>query len=223
MGLEPREDRVARFKDIHKGETIYVIGSGASLNYIDPRLLVGHPVVTTNHIGLELGLTEFYAVSHYHIDAHIIAQAHPHIPVVVPQVDQGGTQLAPTAPEYPSVWAFPTNQQAYGNFHPEVHWPTEPDSLVVGPTSLHMTMHFAHYLGASVIMLMGADCGTVDGEENRTGHDRGIGSPWGVWANALPLVADRLRRMGTSVHSVNPWVNFGLEGHSYWSPTATVN
>lgn len=222
MGLTARPDRV-QFKDFHKGEVIYVIGSGATLNYIDPRLLTGQTVVTTNHIGVELGLEHFYCVSHYHIDANIIAASHPDVPIIVPEVDQGGTQLAATAPDHPNVWAFPTNQQQYGNFHPEVHWPEEPDSLVVGPTSLHMTMHFAHYLGASVILLLGADCGTIDGEENRTGHDRGIGSPWGVWANALPLVADRLRRMGTAVHSVNPWVNPSLEGHSYWSPTTTVN
>jgi hypothetical protein len=222
MGLTARPDRV-QFRDRHKGATIYVLGSGSSLNFIDPGYFADKIVVTTNHIGVELGLEEFYCVSHYHIDANLIAASHPHIPIIVPEVDQGGNQLAETAPEHPNVWAFPTNQQAYAAFDPASHWPGEDDSLVVGPTSLHMTMHFAHYLGARYIVLVGADCGILDGEENRTGHDRGIGSPWGVWAMALPRVAAHLRSLGTDVYSLNPFVNFGLEGHSYWSPTATVN
>lgn len=222
MGLTARPDRV-QFRDRHRGATVYVLGSGSSLDHIDPGFFAGKVVVTTNHIGVELGLDDFYCVSHYHIDANLIAASHPHIPIIVPEVDQGGNQLADHAPEHPNVWAFPTNQQAYAAFDPESHWPTEPDSLVVGPTSLHMTMHFAHYLGAAYIVLVGADCGTLDGRENRDGHDRGIGSPWGVWALALPRVADQLRRMGTEVYSLNPFVNFALEGHSYWSPTGTVN
>ena len=222
MGLTPRPERV-QFRDRHAGKTVYVLASGPSLNYIEPSFFDDKIVVAVNYIGTELALSRFYMVSHYHLDAHEMANKRPDIPIIVPEVDQGGTQLAATAPDYPNVWSFPTNQQAYAGFDPDVHWPTEPDSLVVGPTSLHMTMHFAAYLGATHIVLVGADCGTLDGAENRNGHDRGIGSPWGVWATMLPRVADKLRSQGTEVYSLNPFVNFGLEGHRYWSPTATVN
>lgn len=222
MGLTPRPERT-QFRDKHAGATIYVLASGASLNYIAPSFFEDKTVVAVNFIGDELGLSDFYMVSHYHLDAHAIAAKRPDIPIIVPEVDQGGNQLAATAPDYPNVWSFPTNQQRYAAFNPETDWPTEPDSLPVGSTSLHMTMGFAHYLGAATIILVGADCGTLDGEENRSGHDRGIGSPWAVWADHLPRVANRLRHMGTEVYSLNPFVNFGLEGHRYWSPTATVN
>ena len=222
MGLTPRIERT-KFRDRHAGETIYVLASGASLNYIAPAFFDDKTVVAVNYIGVELGLSRFYMVSHYHLDAHAVAQMRPDVPIIVPEVDQGGNQLADTAPEYPNVWSFPTNVQRYAAFDPDTDWPTEPDSLPVGSTSLHMTMAFAAYLGAAYIVLVGADCGTLDGEENRSGHDRGIGSPWPVWADHLPRVANRLRRHGTEVYSLNPFVNFGLEGHRYWSPTATVN
>ena len=220
--LAPRPDRV-RFRNVHKGETIYVLASGPSLNHIAPGFFADKTVVAVNYIGLELGLDRYYMVSHYHLDAHGVAPVQPHIPIIIPEVDQGGDRLADRPPDYPNVWSFPTNQQRYAAFDPETDWPTEPDALPVGSTSLHMTMGFAHYLGAATIILVGADCGTLDGAENRNGHDRGIGSPWPVWANHLPRVANKLRRMGTEVYSLNPFVNFGLEGHRYWSPTATVN
>ena len=220
--LAPRAERV-QFRGRHAGETVYVLASGASLNHIDPGFFAGKTVVAVNFIGAELGLTDYYMCSHYHLDAIAVTAKHPGQTIIVPEVDQGGTQLAPYAPPGDNVWAFPTNQQAYAAFDPDVHWPADPDSLVVGPTSLHFTMHFAHYLGAAHIVLVGADCGTLDGQENRSGHDRGIGSPWEVWARSLPRVADRLRAMGSNVYSLNPFVNFGIEGHSYWSPTAVVN
>jgi hypothetical protein len=222
MGLTPRPERV-QFRDKHKGETIYVLASGSSLNHINPAFFADKTVVAVNFIGLELGLRDYYMVSHYHLDAIEVSRIGPEQTIIIPEHDQGGNALAHTTPDGANVWAFPTNQQRYAAFDPDSDWPTEPDSLVVGPTSLHMTMHFAAYLGAATIILVGADCGTLDGHENRNGHDRGIGSPWGVWAQSLPRVADRLRSMGTDVYSLNPFVNFALEGHSYWSPTTTVN
>ena len=70
---------------------------------------------------------------------------------------------------------------------------------------------------------MGADCGTLDGNENRAGHDNGIGSPYAVWEDFLPRVADRLRRDGVNVYSLNPFVTPALEGHSYRSPRCQIN
>jgi hypothetical protein len=222
MGLTPRPERV-QFRDRHKGETVYVLASGPSLNHINPAFFADKTVVAVNYIGLELGLPRYYMVSHYHLDAIAVSEVQPDTPIIVPEYDQGGTQLAPHAPTGANVWGFPTNQQRYAAFNVDEDWPTEPDSLAVGPTSLHMTMHFAHYLGAASIVLVGADCGTLDGAENRNGHDRGIGSPWPVWAEMLPRVADKLRSLGSDVYSLNPFVNVGLEGHAYWSPTTRVN
>lgn len=224
MGLTPRPERT-QFRDRHAEKTVYVLASGASLNHIEPAFFEDKIVVAVNYIGTELGLREFYMCSHYHLDAIAVAEMRPDVTIVVPEIDQGGTQLAPHAPTGENVWGFPTNQQRYASFDPSDDWPSEPDSLVVGPTSLHFTMDFARYLVGvgGTIILVGADCGTLDGSENRSGHDRGIGSPWAVWAEQLPRVAARIREKGTAVYSLNPFVNFGLEGHSYWSPTTTVN
>lgn len=224
MGLTPRPDRVT-FRDRHAGQVVWVIASGASLDYVDPRMLAGQVVVAVNYIGEELALADYYCATHYHYDANILSDRYPNLTIVVPEDDQGGSLLADHTPDAPNVWSFPTNPQMYGAFTVEAHWPTDPDALVVGPTGLHFAMHFAAYLvgAGGTIILVGADCGLLDGHPHRAGHSPGIGAPWGVWADTLPRVADRLRADGTSVHSLNPFVNFALEGHQYVAPGCTIN
>ena len=224
MGLTPRPERTA-YRNLYAGQTVYVLASGASLDHIDQRFFADKLTVAVNFIGYELGITPTFVATHYHLDAIAIAAQHPEQPIIVPEHDQGGPRLAPHAPTGRNVFSFPTNQQQYAAFSVAEHWPTEPDSLVVGPTSLHFAMHFAAYLVGSggFVVLAGADCGTLDDRANRDGHDPGVGFPWDVWAESLPRVADRIRADGTGVMSLNPFVNPGLEGHRYWSTTTTVN
>jgi hypothetical protein len=224
MGLTPRPERV-QFRDKHLRGIVWVLASGASMNYIPPEMFRDQTVVAVNYIGLELGLKNYYMCSHYHLDSIAVSEVAPETTIIVPEHDQGGNQLAAHPPEGDNVWSFPTNQQRYAQFNAATDWPTEPDSLVVGPTSLHFAMDFARYLVGvgGTIILVGADTGTIDGEGNRSGHDAGIGSPWGVWASSLPEVAGQIRYRGTNVVSLSPWVSFLLEGHSFWSPLGSVN
>ena len=225
MGLKmvlPRKRE--SFKDSRKGETIYVLGSGKSLDYIAPGFFDDKVCVCTNRVGLTLGLPSYYTVSHYHRDAMTVADNRPDLPVIAPEADlgAGGPEAANVEPTQPNIYRFPTNPQLFDRFDPAAHWPDEPHTLVAGPTSLHMTMHFAQYLGAAHIVLVGADCGTLDSASNFTGYSIGD-NPFEVWQRTLGGVADQMRAHGTSVHSLNPFVNFALEGHHFRGPTTTIN
>jgi hypothetical protein len=77
------------FRRRHAGETIYVVGSGATLDHVPHGFFDGKIVVCINRAGEALGLEEFYSVTHYHLDAHILADARPDLPVIVPMVEQG--------------------------------------------------------------------------------------------------------------------------------------
>ena len=59
--------RVKRFKDIHKGERCFIIGTGPSLNLINFNLIKDEIIfgVNTPHTGLpKFGITcDYYAVS----------------------------------------------------------------------------------------------------------------------------------------------------------------
>jgi hypothetical protein len=212
------------FRDKHRGETAYVIGSGASVDYIDPTFFAGKLCVCVNRVGFALGLESFYTVTHYHRDAMTVANGRPDLAVITPQADlgAGGPEAADRIPDEPNVYFFPTGAQRFGAFDVESDWPTEPDTLVAGPTSLHMTMHFAAYLGASSIVLVGADCGRIDDTSNFAGYSIGD-NPFSVWDRTLPQVANKIRASGVGVYSLNPFVNFGLEGHQYRSPSVSIN
>lgn len=224
LTLTPADRR--SFRDAHAGQTIYALGSGATLDHIDPAFFADKITVCVNNVGAVYGLQSYYTVTHYHLDAVRNARQRPDLPVIAPEADLG----AGGPEEYhgppitdPNVYFFPTNPQKFGAFDPALHWPDDPEWLVAGPTSLHMTMDFARYLGARWIVLVGADCGLVDGRSNFGGYRVGD-NPMPVWADTLPKVADELRRRyGVDVHSLNPWVNYGLEGHAYHSPTCRIN
>lgn len=212
------------FRDAHKGETLWVLASGASLDYIDRAFWDDKVCVCVNKVGLTLGLIDFYTVTHYWLDAIIVGEQYRDQPIIVP-VDNlvtTGPEVAPYEPTDANVYKFKTGPQRYAAFDPAAHWPQDPDTLVVGPTSLHMTMHFAAYLGAATIILVGADCGQLGGHSNFTGYTVGD-NPMDVWQRTLPGVADELRKRGTAVHSLNPFVNFALEGTSFHSPAVRIN
>lgn len=221
MGLTVPGD-VTGFRGSRAGETAFVLGSGASLNHVPRWFWADKFVVAVNFVGVRLGLQDFYAVTHYHCDAALIAAERPDIPVIAPVVDQGGPAAIATPPDAPNIYYVKTGTQAFSQFDCAELWPREPDTLVVGPTSLHMTMHFAQYLGARHIILAGADCGTLDGASNFDGYAPGD-NPLDVWERSLRDVANRLRTDGVSVLSLNPFVNFALEGHSFRGPTTNVN
>jgi hypothetical protein len=86
-----------------------------------------------------------------------------------------------------------------------------------------MGMHFAAYLGAKFIILAGADCGILDERDAIEGYAPGDPKPYPVWEQQLPKVAKKLRSMGVGVMSLNPFVNLTLEGHSFRSPSVSIN
>lgn len=223
MGLTLPAEREG-FKGIHAGETIYVIGSGASLNFIDPEFFRDKICVCVNRVGLTLAIDEFYSVTHYHRDAMIVAAEYPSLPIITPWDDLGaGTwEAADHIPTEPNIYRFVTNRQMFSAFNVERDWPEDDHALVAGPTSLHMTMHFAAYLGAKSIILAGTDCGRFDDLSNFS--DYAIGdNPFTVWEQTLPLVANRIRAMGINVMSINPFVTPALEGHAFRSPSVSIN
>ena len=213
------------FADIHKGETVWVLGSGASLQRIAPRLLAGQTVVATNFAGTTAGLEWFYSVAHHHSDADRIARLRPDLLVLTPAVEQLPPEdRSPERASEPNVVFVPTTDQHYERFDPQAHWPADDDRLVVGPTSLHMAMHLAVYMGASDIVLVGADCGAFDHASRIADYPDPDGHlHYGLWTRSLEAMAGRIRRLGVGVHSLNPWVTPRLEGHRYETEGLTIN
>jgi hypothetical protein len=213
------------YRGIHAGETAWVIGSGSSLNHIDASFFDDKLCVCVNFSGVSKGLQRFYSVSHHHNDADQIAQMRPDLTVFTTEVEQLPSEDRSAHPaREPNVIKCPTIDQRYAAFNPFDHWPEDPDTLIVGPSSVHMTMHLAAYMGAAHIVMVGADCGEFDGASRVTDYEHPDGLlHFDVWRNALESMAGKLRSLGVSVHSINPWVTPTLEGHKYRSGSLHIN
>ena len=208
MGLED-------FRDVHCCKTVYVFGSGATLNYLAPSFFDDKICVATNFAGSVFGLRRYYVFSHYHADAVAEAALPQTVAVFTPHREHG------TDAEFlgfmPKIVTFPTTTGRPGtSFNPSgKDWPTLDNSLVIGSSSIHGAMHLAAYLGAKFIVLVGADCGTLGGAERVEGYVQGE-HPWELYESHLRDMKQRLWDVyGCQVYSLNPFVNYSLEGTQY--------
>ncbi len=216
MGLNHRA-----LRNVHRGKTAWVVGSGRTTAYLPPGFLDGRWVIAVNHAGTTLGLSSFTTVSNHHDDAQRVALERPSQLVVTTQVEQVPAQdrsgVEATAHNIVKV---PSIEQPYGGFTTDEHWPTDPELFAVGPTSLHLALRWAWYCGAAHIVLVGADCGALDDTGRMDGYPNNPdGSEgqllYGLWESTLRDIAGRLRRDGVGVVSLNPFVTLALEGHTF--------
>ena len=208
MGLED-------FRDVHCCKTVYVFGSGATLNYLAPSFFDDKICVATNFAGSVFGLRRYYVFSHYHADSIAEAALPQTVAVFTPQREHG------TDAEFlgfmPKIVTFPTTTGRPGtSFNPSgKDWPTLDNSLVIGSSSIHGAMHLAAYLGAKFIVLVGADCGSLGGVDRVEGYVPGD-SHWVLYEQHLRDMKQRLWDVyGCQVYSLNPFVNYSLEGTQY--------
>jgi hypothetical protein len=205
--------RLNDLKGKHQGETIWVLGSGPSLNFLSPELFRDKITVSTNFSARTLGFIPDYVFTHYHEDAlDLISDSG----MVVTLTNNWRDSSPFPRPENPDIVLV--EQDSYTPpgeaWSPETH-PPRKDSLVYGSSSLHGSMHLAAHLGAAFIILVGADCGTIDGENRVSGYVQGD-TPWNVYNKHHKLMKDYLEReYPVKVHSLNPFINFNLEGHTF--------
>lgn len=207
---------MARLEDLasaHYGETIWVLGSGPSLNFLSPQFFDDKTTVSTNASAQALGFVPDYVFSHYHSEASRLS-------AVMEKVTLKRDTL--TQQEWPGdvpddvVLIEQDNYNPPGSsWNPLTTHPPKPHSLAYGSSSLHGAMHLAAWLGAAHIVLVGADCGTLDGEHRVAGYHDGD-KLWRLYNEHHKLMKDWLvGEYGVTVTSLNPFINLNLEGHKF--------
>jgi hypothetical protein len=204
------------FRDKHAGETVWVLGSGKTLDFVPANFWDDKTVVATNHSYIGRINRGYVASNHWYNDVP------GELWFVTTEIEQVPDQdKAKTKPERDNTIFVPSIEQKYDRFSPANDWP-ESGRFVVGPTSLHLSMHWAVWLGAAHIILVGADCGVIDGENNVADYHPpeqavrvSLHAHHRLWERTLVEMAEKIRTFGVSVHSLNPWVTFNLEGHTW--------
>lgn len=214
----------------HQGQTIYVIGSGSSLGFVNPLFFADKITITMNLVGKLHGFTPTYLFSHYHSGMREFLDKQS-IGVTLERDTMSHQTWVGTKPrnvvffphgyDYCRASSHDTCVNPHGeNFDPFEHLPIQ-NSLVYGSSSLHGAMDLAGYVGARFVVLVGADCGTIDnqhripdyGNEETETVSRWV---WSVYDRHHQRMKEWLKvTYGCDVYSLNPFINLNLEGHIF--------
>ena len=209
---------LADLENLHPGETIWVLGSGPSLNFIEPEFFDDKICVTVNWVGETFGLKSFYAYSNYHANELGSLTFGDGLIVAVLLASDTLTRKAWPG-EVPDNVAL---SEADSYAPPGTSWdpyrmPPPEGQIVYGSSSIHGAIHLAAHLGAKNIILVGADCGFIDDEINVTDYPLATEHfSLHVWNGHTEVLKRWLgEKYGVRVYSLNPFINLNLEGHKF--------
>ena len=210
----------------HKGKDVYVLGSGGSLNFIDPKFFYKKITVCVNEVGEIYLPTTKYVVTKYHPEAIKFAQQMPNVNVVVSRGSLGGPHYA-ALPVLNNLYTFDHNTNRDAATSVVSDWPLEDGSLYVSWSSITSAMHFGAYLGAKNIIMVAHDCGELDDKSWVDGY------VYDTWDKTKVeeakernkqfeiqsiAVKSKLKQLyGCNVYSLNPFINYNLEGVKFRS------
>lgn len=221
---------IKEFKDCHKGKDIYVICAGPSSDYVPPRFFTDKIVIGVNNVFKKFPCN--YVISKD-------LKEHPRYTRMVQELK--GTDIKLVFSEYhtghlsdgrnePDIegWYFEHLDNQSATMNEEVLSVIGTDKLVVSRSTVTSGLNLAAYMGAQNIILLGHDCGTIDGDlydPTYTESDWGSANNYSSapkWVGSIETqtieVKERLKKVyDCDVLSINPFINFGLEGHNYIS------
>jgi hypothetical protein len=209
--------KLSDLRNLHPGETIWVLGSGPSLNFIEPEFFDDKVCVTVNFVGRTFGLKSFYAYSNYH--GSVLENAFGEnlkIAVVLARDTLSQKSWPGEVPD--NIALSEANSYAPPGSSWDPYKMRPPDGQIVyGSSSIHGAIHLAAHLGAKNIVLVGADCGLIDDEVNVSEYPipTEIYS-LRVWNEHTQVLKRWLgEKYGVRVYSLNPFINLNLEGHTF--------
>jgi hypothetical protein len=213
---------ITELKDIFAGQDVYLLGSGASLNYIDPSFFDGKNVVCTNNVAQVYLPTANVSVTKYHSVARQLAEKFPEMKVVCSAGNQGGVGAGALPDGYENLYQFMHNSNRDGSTDIRGQFPKENGWLLVSWSTITSAMHFCAYAGAKNIIIVGLDSGSIDDEQWVNGYwteDQKTDKrkQLNIDFEQQSIIAKEVIRdvYGCNIHSLNPFINYNLEGHKY--------
>jgi hypothetical protein len=181
-------------KGIWSGQTVWVVGSGPSLETTPPEFYDDKRVVSINQSAFSWGIKNYITASNYsrhHPDIQMICDKRPDLLMVTPDCDVSGDRT----PTHPGVGNNITFRPRWPVWNPTEGWPTDPDSLVIGGNSSAIAIHLAAYMGCAEMRLIGVDMGKIGDKSNFDGYIRtgGVDPSFEGAMQQLRIVANRLR------------------------------
>ena len=208
---------IRELKNIHEGYNIYVVASGASAGYIDQSFFDNKIAIGVNEVWKRF----------YNLD-YVVRKESRRMDEAISASRQFGFKTIASAHNCGTL-KYAKNEGADYVFE---HLDNAleiidlsvigTDKIVVSYSTITSAIHVAAYMGAANIILVGHDCGTLDGKTNIAGYAESIAGArfyreflTVIEPQTLALRAKLKEVYGCNLYSLNPFVNFGLEGHEY--------
>jgi hypothetical protein len=214
MSATPLTDLKGRYVD----HDIYVLASGPSSGYIDPTFFNNKLVIGVNEVWLRFPNIDYLVRKEA---ARSERAYYSRIPLIVSKHNCGvlSYRLTRFRGEYPYYIFDHKDNAVAGDIDLSV---IGTDQIVVSYSTITSALHIAAYMGAANILVIGHDCGTLDGKVRMDNLPGAIGgeSFYRKFLTEIEpqtiQVRERLESVyGCNVYSINPFINFGLEEHRY--------
>lgn len=207
-----------QWRNRHQGKTVYVIGSGKTLDYLDPTMFDGQVTIGVNQVYKKLTPT------------YLVRKEKEHRKVVLREC-KGATHHFWKGPGKDSkrVTHFPCSKNRMGSGRPILSRVPE-NGLIASWSTITTAIHLAAHMGATIIIVVGHDCASIDGKCNFRGYHtaKTIGVAWGKgkqarrryrhWLSKIEKDTVSLKKQlkskyGCHIVSLNPFASLRLEGH----------
>jgi hypothetical protein len=220
---------IKEFKNIHNGLDIWIVCAGASMNHVNPdffdnKIVMGLNQVYRNFRCDYVVMKDLKESSRF--DESINELKTLDTKLIFSKYSHGCYRDGESLPEYnDNFYLFEHNDQCNhkksdGSLDMDV---IGTDKIVSIRSTITSAMNIAAYMGAANIIVCGADNGSLDGNSYYDGY---VQNHWissknnNGWLGGIRdlniQVRDRIKKVyGCNIYSLNPFWNFGLEGHEY--------
>ena len=215
------ERPITDLKNRYRNQTLYVLGSGPTLDHFPPHFFRDRIAIGCNSVYRKFPVQ--FTVAKELTASDLAESADAGAIPVISRHTFGNKNYPPAIRDLEAlhfVFDHPPNR------HTAVDWEViGTDQLVVSYSTITSAIHLAAYMGARLILLCGAETGTLDGKHHYEGYPDADPTPdridWyrnflsDIRAQTITL-RDRLREVyDCDVLTLNPFVNFTNENHTF--------
>ena len=208
-------------KNKHTNSDIYVLGSGSSLNHINKTFFNNKIVIGINRVVKSVRCD--YIVSK---DARGFKEVVKHTSDTKIIISKGNCGKL-NSPNKPNFDCYIFDHLAFGpELSPNLN-AVGSDNIVISHSTITSGIHLAAYMGAKNIILVGHDCGSIDGEftvknyYDKISPTQGSLEKYHQWLtkniekHTIDLKNKLIEYYNCNIVSINPFINLGMEGHIY--------
>lgn len=216
---------IIELKNKHQGDDIYILASGKSVDFFNEDFFDNKIVIGVNQSYKKIWCDYLIRKEVKFIKESLETESI----VIVSEYDSGNlnsgeNKLNTNKIEHENLYYFEHNDNLHDKVDVSVFGG---DKIVVSFSTITSAIHMAAYMGAKNIILIGHDCGTLDGEMTFKGYYNTIkDTPWSNWdqykswlkiiENQTILVKEQVKKhYDANVVSVIPFVSLNLENKIY--------